>query len=371
MSCDFYKLPHEGIQSLTPYAAGKSIEALQQELGRQQIIKLASNENPLGCSPLAHQALMNLSQHTLATYPSASHHPLQQKLATQLAIDTCQLLLSNGSDALFTLIMTAFALHRKRHILITEYAFSAYAIQAQTLGIPVISTPLEDDYSPNINALLETCCEDTGIIFLANPNNPIGTPLSTDAIVTLLSHIPKTTLLVIDEAYYEYQPKTQQPLSGQLDKFPNLIITRTFSKAYGLAGLRLGYAIANPDVIAILKRIQLPFCISQTALTAGAAALDDTEFLTKSIALNTEGRGMIQQTLTQLGFKQLPTSGNFVTFDCAMDGAILYKKLQQYGIIVRPLHPYGLPNHLRVTIGTAAQNQQFLETLAILTESLV
>ena len=365
MPCDYNQLPHAGIRSLVPYMPGKSSEELAREKGLSDIIKLASNENPLGCSPMVTQALTALSGYKIATYPISANHPLRQKLADKLNVTHDMITLGNGSDSLFCSLLTCFALHNEKHILVHDCAFSSYAIQAHTLGIPVISTAIDSNFVVNIDAMINSCNEKTALIFLANPNNPTGLLIPHEEIKRLLDNIPLTTILVLDEAYFEYvsSPTTQSNLD-LLKKHSNLVITRTFSKAYGLAGLRLGYAIANPQITALLYKIQLPFVVNITALTAGLAALDDDSFIQQTVQLNNQGIKQIQKGLTAINISYLPTSGNFITINCKTDAMPIYQGLQDYGIIVRPLHPYGLKDYLRVTIGTKEQNHRFLHTLS-------
>ncbi len=364
MSIDFLQLPHPGIRSLVPYKPGKSIEELAREKNITDIIKLASNENPLGCSPLALAALQSMPPHLIATYPSPLNHPLVPKLASKLNISVDQLFVSNGSDNLFSIFLNCFALHTDKHILVHDFCFSSYAIQANTYNIPVRSAAINDHWEVDIDKLINACTPQTGLIFIANPNNPTGILISQHEIKRLLDNIPETTLVVLDEAYYEYAASQLECNSiDWLDKHPNLVITRTFSKIYGLAGLRLGYAIAHPDIIAILQRVQLPFAVNQVALTAAHAALDDDEFLRLSLKINDEGIAQITQGLDSLSLNHIPSAGNFIAFDCNEDGLSLYNYLLDKGIIVRPLHPYRMNHYIRVTIGTKEQNERFLNAL--------
>lgn len=366
MACDYHALPHPGIQNLAPYIPGKSAESLAKEQGIQDVIKLASNENPLGCSPMVKEALHSLSANQVATYPIAADHPLPSKLAEKLGINQNMLILGNGSDALFPLILNCFALHQNKHVLIHDYAFVSYAIHAQTLGIPVIRTPLLDNWQVDVDAMLNFCEEKTAIIFLANPNNPTGSQLSLDKIKKILQNIPETTLLVVDEAYQEYKHNAEKSSAiSLLQTYPNLIVTRTFSKAYGIGGLRIGYAVANHDIVAILQRAQPPFTVNQAALVAGLAALEDQVFITETLQTNTQGMDELQKALQDMKLTYLPPAGNFITFDCEVDGAIIFEALLKEGIIVRPLHPYGLNSFLRVTIGTAEQNKRFIDKLSV------
>lgn len=364
MAVNFQQFPHAGIKSLVPYKPGKAIEELAQEKGITDIIKLASNENPLGCSPLALSALRDMSSHVLATYPSALNHPITEKLAAKLNLERKQIFISNGSDYIYTLLLICFALHQDKEILTHDYAFSTYAIQANTLNIPVHSVPIDTHWQVNVDRLLAACTAKTCIIFLANPNNPTAQLISQNKINYLLKNIPETTLLVLDEAYYEYAAAQQSCLSTQwLSEHANLVITRTFSKIYGLAGVRLGYAMGHPSVIELLQRIQLPFTVNQVALTVANAALDDEEFIRLSLSTNAKGMEKISQGLSTLNLEYLPSACNFLTFDCKEDGISLYNYLLDRGIIVRPLHPYKMDQFIRVTVGTEEQNNRFLHAL--------
>lgn len=365
MPCDYDQLPHAGIRNLMPYIPGKSSEELAKERGLTDILKLAGNENALGCSPRVVSALANLTGHKIATYPMSIHHPLRQRLADKLGIKKDMLTFGNGSDSLFCSLLTCFALHTDKHILTHDYAFSSYAIQAKTLGIPVVSTHVKSNWEVDIDAIIHACNESTALIFISNPNNPTGLLIHRDDITRLITSIPETTLLVLDEAYYEYVNDSDKGYSiNLLNKHHNLIITRTFSKAYGLAGLRLGYVIAHPKITALLYRIQLPFAVNIAALTAASAALEDEGFIEQTQQFTHLGLKQVQDGLTAMGLTHLSSAGNFITFDCNKDSMSIYQGLQEYGIIVRPLHPYGLTQYLRVTIGTDDQNTRFLNTLA-------
>ena len=366
MSCDYQMLPHWGIKTLQPYIPGKSIEELAQEQGITDIIKLASNENPLGCSPLVREALANMPGMQIATYPTPSLHPIKKKLSNKLSFDENRITLSNGSDFIFNLLLTIFGLHANKHMLTHDKAFITYNIQAQTLGIPVVSTPLMPDWQVDIDAMIKANNENTALIFLANPNNPTGVLIPKESIKKLLAGVSESTIVVIDEAYYEFaNPTNDRSSLALLEQYPNLVITRTFSKAYGLAGLRLGYALSSKVISELLQRVQLPFTVNQVALTAGFAALDDDAFLAETLEINASGLQQMRHGLETLNFYSLPSACNFITFDCGMNSLPIYQGLLKQGIIVRPLTPYGLPNHLRVSISKKHHNERFLEKLAI------
>lgn len=359
MDCDFHSLPHQGIQDLSPYVPGKSIEEVAQEYGISDIIKLGSNENALGCSQNVLDVCHNMKPELISRYPMSAHHPLRQDLSDFLNVPPNMITIANGSDSLFGLLLVCFALHQDKSMLTHDYAFSSYEIQAKMLGIPVVSAPTIN-WQVDIEALIAACTSKTALIFIANPNNPTGLKLDLPAIEHILKNIPETTLLVLDEAYYEFLPSGSMPSLDLLKRHRNLVITRTFSKAYGLAGLRLGYAIADPQITAIIQKIHLPFTANIVAMSAANAALRDQDFVHKTQAHITKERQKMSQEFDAHRIRYLPSFANFITIDCGQDGGIIARKLQERGIIVRALHPYGMNNYLRVTIGTAAQNQRFL-----------
>lgn len=367
----FNTLPHSGIQTLSPYVPGKSIRSLSQEKGISTIIKLASNENPRGCSPQVHQALANLALTQIASYPAPSTSPLIHKIAKKIGVTEDMVTLGNGSDAIFQLLVICFALHVQKNIITHDYAFQTFKILPQLFGVPLISTPVLNNWDVDIKAIIHSCTKQTALIFIANPNNPTGSLLSIHQIEELLENIPETTLLILDEAYAEYIETHEQKNSIELLKnHRNLIITRTFSKAYGLAGLRLGYAISDPEIKKLLQKIVLPFTVNQAAIAAGNAAIDDETFLQDTITLNRQEIHRLRDTLIKIGYPCLPSPANFITFDCKIDGKIIADALQNQGIIVRPLHAYGLDNFLRINSGTPEQNTGFINTLMSVLHSL-
>lgn len=361
----FECVAQQGIRSLIPYQPGTSIETIQREKGISDVIKMASNENPLGCSPNALTALQKIASSQVATYPAPSHHRLMSALAHKLNIETDRLFLANGSDALFNLLLICFGLHTGKAIVTHQFAFSSYAIQAHALQIPVHQVEIDADLRVNMQKLIAACTDKVGLVFIANPNNPTGLLIPPAQIKQLLEQISPSILVVLDEAYYEYAA-TQLNCNtvSWLEAHSNLVITRTFSKIYGLAGLRLGYAIAHPEIIALLQRTQLPFAVNQAALEAAYAALDDDLFIQQSLQMNQEGMLQLSQGFQQLKLTYLPSSGNFLTINYQQDTATLYDFLLNHGIITRPLHAYKMPQYLRVTIGTKEQNQRLLKALA-------
>lgn len=357
--------PHEGIQNLHPYVPGKSIDALAKEKGLENIVKLASNENPLGCSPLVMERLRALPPEDLASYPDPRQHPLISVLSSHLGVSEAQLFLCNGSDALFTLLLNLSCLHQGKHLLTHAYAFASYVIQAQTYGIDYRVVPMADNLCINVDDLIEACNDDTGVIMFANPNNPTGTIIAVSEIERLLQAVPQSVMVLVDEAYCEFAYDSQeQSALHLLEKYPNVVISRTFSKIYGLASVRLGYAIAHPESIEWLWKVQLPFALSGIALETGRAALSDQDFVQESLALNAHSMKALQATIHGLGLPVLPSSCNFLTFDCQCSAQEVYHYLLDKGVIVRPLSGYGLPQHMRVSLGTEYQNQCFSDSIS-------
>lgn len=370
----YQDLVSPGIRQLHPYVPGKPVEQLAKESGLTDIIKLASNENPLGCSVLAKQALVNLSATQIAQYPSALNHPLYKHLAEQLDISPQRLFLSSGSDYIFWFLLTAFGVgHHQRHVLTHQYAFITYAIQAQTLGVSLVTTPVNAAFIVDIDAIITACKQhDVALIFIANPNNPTGISIGQDQITRLLQSIPSSTIVVLDEAYHEYAYPEGNRYSFDLQaQYPNLVITRTFSKIYGLASVRLGYAIADPEIIELLWRIQLPFTVSNLALEAGLAALGDANFFQQSLAVNQAGKAQLLAGFKQLQLLSMPSDTNFLTVHFEKQAQTVYTALLDHGIIVRPLTPYLLDEYLRISVGTEQQNVRLLQALETIMEKKI
>lgn len=365
MFCDFNALSHLGVQNLSPYVAGTSIDEVIERYGIRDVIKLASNENPYGCSEAVSKVLQNSNQEVISRYPSIQHHPLRNALASFYELNVDNIMLANGSDVFYMLLLMCFAVNNNKHMLTHDYAFLTYSIQAKALAVPIVQVPLQQNWQVDIEALIKSCNSNTAVLFLANPNNPTGAYLEIETIEYLLKHIPHSTLCVLDEAYHEFiEHKETDPSITLLKRYPNLVITRTFSKAYGLAGLRLGYALAHENILAVLQKAILPFTVSQLTLNAGLAALSDQDFVQHSVRANNQERPRIQQALEHLNFISLPAHANFITIDTGQDSLKLYHALLKKGVIVRPLHAYGLTNYLRISIGTPAENTRMLETMA-------
>lgn len=368
VSVDFRQLAVAGVQKLQPYQPGKPIEELERELGITNILKLASNENPLGASPKALAALVQPLQ-TLALYPDGSGYRLKTALAAKLGVQPAQITLGNGSNDVLEMIARAYLDHRSAAVF-SEYAFAVYPIVTQAVGAELRiakAHPPEHPtmpYGHNLADLSAQIDAKTRVVFIANPNNPTGTWLSNKELYAFLQSVPEDVLVVIDEAYTEYVQEAGFPNALQwLSEFPNLIVTRTFSKIYGLAGLRVGYALSHPAVADMLNRVRQPFNVNALALAAAEAALDDDAFLQQSVLTNITGLQQWFAACAANGWEYIPTVGNFITINCQRTATPLYNALLHEGVIVRPLAGYGLPQHLRITIGTAEQNTRCISAL--------
>lgn len=360
---NFVELSHSYIHTLKAYQPGKPIEEVQRELGLNDVIKVASNENPLGPSPLAQQAALNAMQN-VALYPDGSGYQLKQALSLYYKVASEEITLGNGSDNILSLLVQAFGKGKK--ILVSEYSFDNYVLIARGHGVDANIAPSKN-WGLDVNAMVDAIDSHIGIIFIANPNNPTGTYITHDELVFLLQKTPSNILVVLDEAYYEYATQADYPRAQSLQKdYPNLIITRTFSKAYGLAGLRVGYSFSHPQITDVLNRIRLPFNVSTPAMAAASAALNDKKHLEETLALNQRGKDYLVEACHQLGLSTIPSATNFITVDMREDTAPLFQKLLRMGIIVRPLHTYQMPHHFRITIGLDEQNKRVVEALKIL-----
>lgn len=356
-----YTLAVAGVQQLIPYKAGKPIEELERELGLARIIKLASNENPLGPGKKA-LAAIQATLPALALYPDGSGFMLKKALAEKYAVDVSQITLGNGSNEILELVARAF-LTPEFEVVFSQHAFAVYPIVTQAVGATAVVTPALN-YGHDLDAMLQAVTEKTRLVFIANPNNPTGTLLSQANLEHFISALPDTCVCVLDEAYFEFVNSAESINSiDWLKKYPNLLITRTFSKAYGLAGLRIGYGLSSPELADILNRVRQPFNNNTLALVAAEAALTDDEHLQQTITVNALGMEQLTDGFKKLGLEWIPSAGNFVLVDLKQDGQPVYEALLRKGVIVRPVGVYELPNHLRISIGTAAENKVFLQAL--------
>ncbi|RUQ32281.1 MAG: histidinol-phosphate transaminase [Candidatus Competibacteraceae bacterium] len=368
MTCDFLPLAAPGVRTLHPYQPGKPESELRREYGLSDIIKLASNENPLGPSPKALVAVREALA-GVARYPDGNGFELKTALSARLNTPIGALTLGNGSNDVLELAARAF-LTPEHEAVFSEHAFAVYPIVTQAIGATArVAQANPPDhpmpYGHDPAALLNLINDRTRIVFIANPNNPTGTWLKTAELQTLLEAVPERVMVVVDEAYGEYVEATADCPNALhwLDRFPNLIITRTFSKAYGLAGLRVGYAVSHPQVADLLNRVRQPFNVNSLALVAATAALGDLEHLERSRTLNRAGMQQLQDACRQWGLSWLPSVGNFLCVDVGRSGREMFLELLKRGVIVRPVDNYGLPHFLRISIGSQAENARLIEVL--------
>ena len=353
----------EQVRTLAPYVPGKPIEELQRELGLTDIIKLASNENPFGASPLALSAMQRAIADTWL-YPDGSGHVLKQKLAARLGVDATQITLGNGSNDLLVMLAEAF-LAPGLEAVYSQYAFAVYAIAVQATGATGVVTPAlpADSSMPlghDLKAMARAITPKTRVVFIANPNNPTGTWVPAAELHAFIASTPDHVIVALDEAYFEYtEGLGLQDGITWLREFPNLVVFRTFSKAYGLAGVRVGYAVSHPSVAGMLNRVRQAFNVSVVGLAGAAAALDDPQHLASAVKVAVAERTRVAARLEKGGTRVLPSAGNFLMVHVG-EAQKRFDALLRRGIIVRPVGNYGLPEHLRVTLGTAEQNDRFL-----------
>ncbi len=364
----FHDLAAPGVQQLQPYLPGKPVEELERELGISGSIKLASNENPLGPSTGALQAIADCAQ-GINYYPDGGAFGLGARLAQQHGVDPACLTFGNGSNDVLELVARAF-LTPDHAAVYSQYAFAVYPIVVQAIGARAnIAPAFPQDHATmplghDPDAMVDCIDSSTRVVFIANPNNPTGTWLEPAAIVAMLDRIPTDVIVVLDLAYLEYMDDTLKPdIRTLLDSYANLVITRTFSKVYALAGLRIGYGLSHPDVADLLNRVRQPFNTNMLAQAAALGALDDAEHLQRSVAVNNEGKAWLQAEFDRLGLDYLPTMGNFISINMKREAAPVYDALLHQGVIVRPVANYQMPEYLRVTIGTAEQNRRLVEAL--------
>ena len=360
-SFDPQRIAVRGITGLTPYKPGKPIEALQREYGVSNIIKLASNENPLGASPRA-LAAIRASEPDCYRYPDGNGHELKQALARHLQVNPDQLTLGNGSNEILELLARTFVTPDDE-VLFSQHAFAVYPIVTRAVGASAVVAPAKD-FGHDLNAMAARISQRTRLIFIANPNNPTGTWLTRKEIESFLSKVPASAIVAVDEAYFEYVEEAEYGSALEfLSGCPNLVVTRTFSKIYGLAGLRAGYGISSPAIADLLNRARQPFNTNMLAQSAAIAALSDTDFVRNSRASNRAGYHWLTTELQRLGLFSIPGAGNFISFRVA-DAAAVYEALLRRGVIIRPVEDYGMPGFLRVTVGSESENARFIEALS-------
>jgi histidinol-phosphate aminotransferase len=350
------------IAALSPYRPGKPVEELTRELGVSDVLKLASNENPRGPGAAVLQAIEQASR-DLSRYPDGSGHRLKARLAAFHDIDAARITLGNGSNDVLDLAARA-TVEPGSQVLMMQHGFVVYYLAANACGAELVEVPARA-YGTDLDALLAAVTARTRLVFLANPNNPTGTWVNERALTGFLERLPERIWVVLDEAYFEYVEAADYP-NGRtlLERHPNLVVTRTFSKIHALAGLRVGYALSSPALADLMNRARQPFNVSTVALAAAVAALDDAAFVQSSREFNARGMREMTDGVLRLNCSYIPSAGNFLCIEVGDDAHAVYEGLLQRGIIVRPIAEYGLPRHLRVTIGLPPENARFLTALA-------
>lgn len=368
----FEDLAAPGVRSLRPYQPGKPIEELQREYGVSDIIKLASNENPLGPSKKVLE-FISAESNEIARYPDGYGFNLKQLLSRKHSISMDRITLGNGSSDPLEFVVRVFV-QPGDEVLFSEHAFAMYPIVTQAANATAVVAPAKE-WGHDLEAMATRISERTRVIFIANPNNPTGTWLKQKELEAFFTHVPESIIVVVDEAYFEYAidpalGADDYPDASQLlNRYPNLVVTRTFSKAYGLAGLRVGYSLSHPDIANLLNRIRPPFNLNSLALAAACAGLEDTDHVDRAVSLNAQEMARLTESFGQMGLEYIPSVGNFVSVDVGSNAAAVYDALLYEGVIVRPVANYGMPRHLRVTLGLPEENSRFLDALSKVLEN--
>ncbi len=352
---------NKNILDVKPYVPGKPIEEVQRELGLDRVVKLASNENNLGVPARVIEKVKNNVQ-DIFLYPDGTCFKLRNKLADKLGVNPDQLIFGNGSDELLQIIALAY-LGEDKATLTSEGTFSEYAFVAQLLNSPKVVVPLKD-YAFDLDGFVKALSDDISVIFLCNPNNPTGTYFNAKQLEEFLNKVSSETLVVIDEAYYEYAYGDDYPESVELlDKYPNIIVLRTFSKLYSLAGCRIGYGIASKEIVDVLNRARQPFNVNLLAQECALAVLDEEEWIDEVRNKNEEQKQCLYAELEKLGVKYLPTKANFIFLNIEKDAMEIFQALMKKGVIIRPMVGFGFPESIRVTIGLPEENKFFIQCL--------
>lgn len=353
-------VPRRALRDLFPYQPGKSVASVQRELGLKSVIKLASNENPLGSSPRA-MAEYRRAERSNFLYPEGASPELRAALARFHGVRPESVLAGNGSDEVIRLLCEAF-IEPEDEVVVSQYAFIRFKQQASMMGARVIEVPMTD-WTHDLELMVKATSPRTKLVFVANPNNPTGTYNTQEEVTALLAALPRNVLVVLDEAYQQFAAVISgypRSLPDLTLRHPNLVVLRTFSKAYGLAGLRVGYAVGDPELVGWLDRIRMPFNVNLPAQRACVEALKDAAFVQRTVEVNEAQRAVVAAGLGDLGFGVGDSAANFVFARAPVAGRELFKALLRQGVIIRPLDEYGLPQHVRVSIGTPAQNKALL-----------
>ena len=361
MSSDILNNLNPGIEDLHPYEPGRSIDEVVAEFGHHQVVKLASNENPLGASPKAVSVIAELES-DLHLYPDGNGTKLKHAIANHENVVPDNIIIGNGSNEILELAARAF-LNSNTSAIASKHAFAVYKIVTQSAGASLIEVPTSN-WEHDLNSFSNHLEQDTRVIFIANPNNPTGTYNSHEEVYSLLKKVPSSVLVVLDCAYFEYVTKEDyvKPID-LLNEFENLLITKTFSKIHGLASIRVGYGIGNPSLIEVLNRIRQPFNVNTIAQAMACVAINDHEHIRQSIELNSQQYKFLFDKLSKLGLDCIPSVGNFITFKGNFIGKEMFNNLMKKGVIVRSVDLYDMKDFIRVTIGTEAENLKFLSVL--------
>ena len=360
---DMDSLAVSGVQALKPYEPGKPLAELEREYGISEAVKLASNENPLGMSSKARQAILDASRDA-SLYPDGNAFYLKQALTKILPnIEASQITVGNGSNDILEIIARCFASPNDA-IMYSQHAFAVYPIVTQAIGATHQMIDAKH-WGHDLDAMQNAITDQTKVIFIANPNNPTGTFLDSNDLLSFVESVPKTIIVVIDEAYHEYvNQKDYVSAVNWVNNFENLIVTRTFSKAYGLAGLRVGYSVSHASVANILNRVRQPFNANSIALAAAEAAIEDQKFIADAVELNNKGKDQLYQAFKNMGLSYITSEGNFVAVEVPVDENFdLNEALLKKGIIIRPIAAYQMPNYIRVSVGTHDENEKFINAL--------
>ena len=360
---DLKKIVNKGINDLSPYEPGKPIEDLERELGIKNAVKLASNENPVGPSPKVLQSIENILKNT-HRYPDGNATKLKEVIGKKFSVKPNQVTIGNGSNDIIEFIARSF-LGTDDSAIYSEHAFAVYPLVVKAVGAEGIEVPAKN-FSHDLDAMLDSIKSNTKIIFIANPNNPTGSFIGRAEILKFLDKVPENIIVLLDQAYFDYSSFEDSDVDFDiLNNYPNLVMSRSFSKAYGLAGFRIGYSVSSEDVANYLNRVRQPFNANSLALFAAEQAIEDEEFMNKCLQLNLEQKKVLYKGLESLGFHCLPSKGNFISFDCKEDSTGLFNRLLSQGAIVRTLGVYKMPNFLRVSVGLPEENLIFLEKLQL------
>lgn len=356
------------VLDIHPYIPGKPISELQRELGLDSVTKLASNENPLGASPKAIQAIQN-ELVDIARYPDGGAFELKSALASFVGVLSEQVAIGNGSNELLELAARVFA-GPGDEVIYSQYGFAVYPISTQVVGATGVEVPAKD-WGHDLNAMLAAITDKTKMIYIANPNNPTGTFFTKQQWESFISQVPKNIVVVLDEAYLEYAASFIEPSQDfngvdYVSQYENLLVSRTFSKAYGLASLRIGYMVGCAEIIGYINQVREPFNVNQFAQVAALNALEDQEFVASAVRLNQVGMRQLTDAFQQMDLGYIPSVGNFVCVDLGSQAMEINQQLLQAGVIVRPVANYGMDGYLRISIGTQVENDHFIDSLKLI-----